>query len=59
VAISETVGEEGEVTRLPGLIELGAREGVLVITVEALISSLQEHEIALVSDVSAAQRFAR
>ncbi|MDN4614354.1 GTP cyclohydrolase II [Leifsonia sp. F6_8S_P_1B] len=41
-AIAEIVADDGEMMRLPGLIELGAREGVLVITIEALIAYLQE-----------------
>jgi 3,4-dihydroxy 2-butanone 4-phosphate synthase/GTP cyclohydrolase II len=41
-AISEIVAEDGEMMRLPGLIELGEREGVPVITIEALIGYLQE-----------------
>ncbi|MFF1574164.1 GTP cyclohydrolase II [Leifsonia sp. NPDC058292] len=41
-AISEIVADDGEMMRLPGLIELGEREGVLVITIEALIAYLQE-----------------
>jgi 3,4-dihydroxy 2-butanone 4-phosphate synthase / GTP cyclohydrolase II len=42
-AISEIVAEDGEMMRLPGLIELGAREGVLVVTIEALIAWLDEY----------------
>ncbi|MET3769337.1 3,4-dihydroxy 2-butanone 4-phosphate synthase/GTP cyclohydrolase II [Marisediminicola sp. UYEF4] len=41
-AISEIVAEDGEMMRLPGLIELGARENVPVITIESLIAYLQE-----------------
>jgi 3,4-dihydroxy 2-butanone 4-phosphate synthase/GTP cyclohydrolase II len=41
-AISEIVAEDGEMMRLPGLIQLGEREGVLVVTIEALIAHLQE-----------------
>ena len=41
-AIAEIVADDGEMMRLPGLIELGRREGVLVITIEALIEYLQE-----------------
>jgi len=41
-AISEIVAEDGEMMRLPGLIELGEREGVPVITIEALIDYLEE-----------------
>lgn len=43
-AIAEIVAEDGEMMRLPGLIELGEREGVLVITIEQLIAYLNEHE---------------
>lgn len=41
-AIAEIVADDGEMMRLPGLLELGEREGVLVITIEALIAYLQE-----------------
>ena len=41
-AIAEIVADDGEMMRLPGLIELGERDGVLVITIEALIAYLQE-----------------
>jgi len=40
--ISEIVAEDGEMMRLPGLLELGAREGVLVITIADLIAYLDE-----------------
>jgi 3,4-dihydroxy 2-butanone 4-phosphate synthase/GTP cyclohydrolase II len=40
-AISEIVAEDGEMMRLPGLIELGERENVPVITIESLITFLQ------------------
>ncbi len=41
-AIAEIVADDGEMMRLPGLIELGQREGILVVTIEALIDYLQE-----------------
>jgi 3,4-dihydroxy 2-butanone 4-phosphate synthase / GTP cyclohydrolase II len=41
-AIGEIVGDDGEMMRLPGLIELGEREGIPVITIAALIAYLQE-----------------
>jgi 3,4-dihydroxy 2-butanone 4-phosphate synthase/GTP cyclohydrolase II len=41
-AISEIVADDGEMMRLPGLIQLGEREDVLVVTIEALIAHLQE-----------------
>ena len=39
--ISEIVAEDGEMMRLPGLLQLGEREGVAVITIESLIAYLQ------------------
>ncbi len=39
-AISEIVAEDGEMMRLPGLIELGERENVPVITIKAIIEYL-------------------
>ncbi|HEV7951022.1 MAG TPA: GTP cyclohydrolase II, partial [Glaciihabitans sp.] len=41
-AISEIVADDGEMMRLPGLIELGLRDNVPVITIAALITYLQE-----------------
>jgi 3,4-dihydroxy 2-butanone 4-phosphate synthase/GTP cyclohydrolase II len=41
-AIAEVVAEDGSMMRLPGLIELGARDGVPVITIEQLIAYLNE-----------------
>ena len=40
-AISEIVAEDGEMMRLPGLIQLGQSEGIVVITIESLIEYLQ------------------
>ncbi|NQX10944.1 GTP cyclohydrolase II [Microbacteriaceae bacterium VKM Ac-2855] len=42
-AISEIVADDGEMMRLPGLIELGEREDVLVTTIAALVEYLEEH----------------
>jgi 3,4-dihydroxy 2-butanone 4-phosphate synthase/GTP cyclohydrolase II len=42
-AIAEVVAEDGSMMRLPGLMELGERDGVPVITIEQLIAYLQEH----------------
>jgi len=39
-AISEIVADDGEMMRLPELIELGERDGVPVITIEALLDYL-------------------
>ncbi|MEQ1735271.1 MAG: GTP cyclohydrolase II [Rhodoglobus sp.] len=41
-AIGEIVTESGEMMRLPEMIEFGEREGVPVVTIEALIDYLQE-----------------
>ena len=41
-AISEIVADDGEMERLPGLIALGEREGVPVITIESLIRFMAE-----------------
>ncbi|MET0734675.1 MAG: GTP cyclohydrolase II [Microbacterium sp.] len=43
-AIAEVVAEDGSMMRLPGLLELGARDGIPVITIEQLIAHLDEHE---------------
>ncbi|WP_353116092.1 GTP cyclohydrolase II [Microbacterium sp.] len=43
-AIAEVVAEDGSMMRLPGLLELGERDGVPVITIEQLIAHLNEHE---------------
>jgi len=42
-AISEIVADDGEMMRLPGLIELGERENLPVITIESLIMWLEEN----------------
>jgi 3,4-dihydroxy 2-butanone 4-phosphate synthase/GTP cyclohydrolase II len=41
-AIAEVVAADGSMMRLPALMELGAREGVPVITIEQLIAHLRE-----------------
>ncbi len=41
-AIAEVVAEDGGMMRLPGLMELGERDGVLVITIEQLIAYLDQ-----------------
>lgn len=41
-AISEIVADDGEMMRLPGLLELGEREGIAVITIAALVDYLNE-----------------
>jgi 3,4-dihydroxy 2-butanone 4-phosphate synthase/GTP cyclohydrolase II len=42
--IAEIVAEDGEMMRLPELIELGAAEGVPVVTIEQLIAYLNEQD---------------
>lgn len=42
--IAEIVADDGEMMRLPELMELGARENVPVITIEQLIAYLNEHD---------------
>jgi 3,4-dihydroxy 2-butanone 4-phosphate synthase/GTP cyclohydrolase II len=41
-AIGEIVGDDGEMMRLPGLIEFGEQEDIPVVTVTALVDYLQE-----------------
>ncbi|HEX5859810.1 MAG TPA: GTP cyclohydrolase II [Microbacterium sp.] len=43
-AIAEIVAEDGSMLRLPGLEELGERDGVPVITIEQLVAYLDERE---------------
>nr|WP_274637770.1 GTP cyclohydrolase II [Microbacterium bovistercoris] len=43
-AIAEVVADDGGMMRLPGLIEMGERENIPVITIEQLIAYLDEHE---------------
>ncbi|MGC0368100.1 GTP cyclohydrolase II [Microbacterium sp. SLBN-111] len=43
-AIAEVVAEDGSMMRLPGLMELGERDGIPVITIEMLIAYLNETE---------------
>ncbi|MFS0733734.1 GTP cyclohydrolase II [Microbacterium sp. 1P10UB] len=45
-AIGEVVAEDGSMMRLPGLLELGARENLPVITIEQLIAHLVETDPA-------------
>jgi 3,4-dihydroxy 2-butanone 4-phosphate synthase/GTP cyclohydrolase II len=42
--IGELVAEDGSMMRMPGLVELGRREGIPVITIEQLIAYLDEKE---------------
>ncbi|MFT4307688.1 MAG: GTP cyclohydrolase II [Microbacterium sp.] len=43
-AICEIVAEDGSMMRLPGLIELGERDGLPVVTIEQLVAYLEETE---------------
>jgi 3,4-dihydroxy 2-butanone 4-phosphate synthase/GTP cyclohydrolase II len=42
--IGEVVAEDGSMMRMPGLIELGERDGIPVITIEQLIAYLDVHD---------------
>jgi 3,4-dihydroxy 2-butanone 4-phosphate synthase/GTP cyclohydrolase II len=55
-AIGEVVDDDGSMMRLPGLIELGAREGVPVITIEQLIAHLNGLEPQSAAATAAAHR---
>lgn len=56
-AIGEVVAEDGSMMRLPGLMEMGEREGVAVITIEQLIAYLDEVEpVAAPAAQAAAQK---
>lgn len=52
-AISEIVADDGEMMRLPGLIELGERNDIPVITIESLIEWLREHNREGIPEASA------
>ena len=41
-AIGEVVAEDGSMMRMPGLLEMGEREGIPVITIEQLIAHLDD-----------------
>ena len=41
-AIAEVVADDGEMMRLPGLVELGRREAIPVVTIEQLIAYLDQ-----------------
>lgn len=43
-AICEVVADDGSMMRMPGLLELGERDSIPVITIEQLIAHLDEHE---------------
>lgn len=55
-AIAEVVAEDGSMMRLPGLLELGERDGVPVITIEQLVDYLETHQPLSVPPHAAAKR---
>jgi len=55
-AIAEVVAEDGSMMRLPGLIELGERDGVPVITIEQIIAHLETNEPIEATDRPAHKR---
>ncbi|UNK69933.1 GTP cyclohydrolase II [Microbacterium sp. H1-D42] len=55
-AIAEVVAEDGSMMRLPGLLELGERDNVPVITIEQMIAHLNEHQPLDASAPKPAQR---
>ncbi|MBD7957288.1 GTP cyclohydrolase II [Microbacterium sp. Sa4CUA7] len=54
--ICEIVAEDGSMMRLPGLLELGERDDVPVITIEQLIAYLDEHEPVTIGEHAARRR---
>lgn len=42
--IAEIVADDGEMMRMPGLLELGERENIPVVTIEQLVDYLNEHD---------------
>ena len=55
-AICEIVAEDGSMMRLPGLLELGERDGLHVITIEQLIAYLDEHEPVTIGESAVHRR---
>ncbi|TQJ32791.1 GTP cyclohydrolase II [Microbacterium sp. SLBN-146] len=55
-AIGEVVDEDGSMMRLPGLIELGERENIPVITIEQLIDYLNETDPTDAAEHATARR---
>lgn len=52
-AISEIVAPDGEMMRMPGLLDLGEREGVPVVTIGAFIEWLNDRDAAAASPAGA------
>jgi len=55
-AIGEVVAEDGSMMRLPGLLEMGEREGIPVITIEQLIAHLDDQAPAAATSEHAPRR---
>lgn len=55
-AIAEVVAEDGSMMRLPGLLELGERDGVPVITIEQIIQHLEKTDPREVAQTTARRR---
>ncbi len=55
-AIAEVVAEDGSMMRLPGLLQLGERDGVPVITIEQLAAYLDEHHPLTAQEAASARR---
>ncbi|GAA2003535.1 GTP cyclohydrolase II [Microbacterium ulmi] len=55
-AIAEVVAEDGSMMRMPGLLELGERDGVHVITIEQIVAYLDETAPVAASASHAAHR---
>ena len=58
-AIGEVVAEDGSMMRLPGLLEMGEREGIPVITIEQLIEYLDGLDTATGDHAAPAEHPAR
>ncbi|MEN2738099.1 GTP cyclohydrolase II [Microbacterium sp. X-17] len=55
-AIAEVVAEDGSMMRLPGLLELGARDGILVVTIEQLVAHLEANDAGTPAPASQRRR---
>jgi 3,4-dihydroxy 2-butanone 4-phosphate synthase / GTP cyclohydrolase II len=55
-AIAEVVAEDGSMMRMPGLLELGERDGIPVITIEQLIAYLDEQDAGVPAAVPQRRR---
>ena len=55
-AIAEIVADDGSMMRMPGLLELGERDGIPVITIEQLIAHLEETDPRPAGEVASNRR---